>query len=184
LQKDSAKQPCQWCLYEANLIQISLFSYITLNRFPIVRFLPILVIAVLLLFAYFINRPDPAINSGVQCQLIVTDECILVVEQQTFVAQMLQPVEVEEELQVKLVFPAVYRLQKSWIQGINMYMGQTALIPKNSDSDAEVTTSELTFFLGSCSESKMQWQLVLIYLNPVTGAEHKLFYNFSTDTSM
>jgi hypothetical protein len=165
-------------------MQISLFKYITLDRFPVVRFLPIFVVAALLLFAYLINRPDPGLNSGVQCQLVGADECVLIVEQQEFVAQMLQPAEVEEELRVKLLFPAVYRLEKSWIQGINMYMGRTALIPQTSHSDAEVSISELTFFLGACSENKMQWQLVLIYLNPVSGEQRKLFYNFSTDTAM
>jgi hypothetical protein len=148
-----------------------------------VRYLPLFVIAALLLSAYFINLSESTINSGVQCQLVGTDECVLVVKQQTFIAQMLQPVELEEEQQVKLVFPAHYRLQKSWIQGINMYMGRTALIPLKHYSDGDVSTSELIFFLGACSEKKMQWQLVVIYLNPVSGAEHTLFYNFSTATA-
>ncbi|MFT6951922.1 MAG: hypothetical protein ACJAUL_003078 [Paraglaciecola sp.] len=154
-----------------------------MNRLFIVRYLPLFVIAALLFSAYFINRTEPTINSGVQCQLAGADECVLVVEQQKFVAQMLQQVEVEEELRVKLVFPAAYRLQKGWVQGINMYMGKTALMPQNSHSDGEVSTNELLFFLGACSEKKMQWQLVVIYLNPVSGTEHTLFYNFSTDTA-
>lgn len=182
MQKDSRKQPCHWCFYGANLIQISLISANTLNRLFIVRFLPLPVIAILLLFVYFFNRVTHDVNSGVQCQLVATDQCVLVIEQQEFAAQMLRPAEVEEELSIKLLFPAQYRLQQSWIQGVNMYMGRTALITQNSHNDGEVSSSELLFFLGACSENKMLWQLVLIYLNPVSGEEHKLFYNFSTDT--
>jgi hypothetical protein len=164
-------------------MQTSLAKHMTLDRLFIVRFLPFFVVTALLLFGYIMNRPDPSINSGVQCQLVGDDECVLVIKQHIFITQMLQPAVVEEELRVKLIFPASYRLQKSWVQGINMYMGQTALIPQHSNSDEQVTTSELLFFLGACSEKKMQWQLVLVYLNPISGAQHKLFYNFLTDTS-
>lgn len=168
--------------YAANLIQINLINGNTLNRLLIVRFLPLSVIAVLLLFGYFYNRVKHDVNSGVQCQLVATEQCVLVIEQQEFAVQMLRPAEVEEELGIKLVFPAHYRLEKSWIQGVNMYMGRTALLPKNIVSDGDKSFSELTFFLGACSESKMQWQLVLVYLNPISGTQHRLFYNFSTDT--
>lgn len=154
-----------------------------MNRLLLVRFLPLAVIAVLLLFGYFFTRLEQDLNSGVQCQLLGLKECVLVIDQQEFVVQMLQPFHVEEELPVKLTFPSQYRLTGSWIQGVNMYMGKTALLPKNSVSDGAKVVSELTFFLGACSEDKMKWQLVLIYLNPVSGEEQKLFYNFSTDNS-
>lgn len=170
------------CFYGANLIQINLDNHITLNRLHIVRFIPILVIALLLLFGYVVQRANQSGNSGTQCQLQDTDECVLSVNNQRFSVQMLDTLQVEEELLVKLKFPARYRLEKSWIQGVNMYMGKTALSLKDSFSDETQTVSELTFFLGACSENKMKWQLVLIYQNPVSGEEHKQFYNFSTDT--
>ncbi|MEI8648695.1 hypothetical protein P4S73_13660 [Paraglaciecola sp. Hal342] len=70
----------------------------------------------------------------------------------------------EEELQIELIYPSQYDLQQSYIQGINMYMGQTALLNTSIESDAERIVSKNTFSLGACSERNMRWQLVLLFV--------------------
>lgn len=65
---------------------------------------------------------------------------------------------IEEELFISFEISQGNQIKSAWIEGINMYMGKTPIIfedEKSKDKLKGVT------FLGSCSEPKMQWQLLV-----------------------
>ena len=85
------------------------------------------------------------------------DECDLSVRQCSFLhkdgeisVKFLSKIETEEELLLSIALPDSLQLEEAWIEGVNMYMGKTPIIPEN---DVFVT------FLGSCNLEKMQWRL-------------------------
>lgn len=151
-----------------------------MNRLLITRLWPVVAVAILIAFAYVYSSPEVKIQQGAQCQLVGTQTCVAVLQDRQFSARLLQEAEVEEELYIELAYPSQYELQQSYIQGINMYMGQTVLIKTTSRDDGEINLAQYMFFLGACSERNMRWQLVLLFVNPATLDEKRLFFNFQT----
>lgn len=81
----------------------------------------------------------------------------------------------EEEINVKIHLSENLLLTNAWVEGVNMYMGKTPLIPEhtldfqpgNHNLNAAGLFQAL-FFLGSCTEPRMQWAMVLEIENTVT----------------
>ncbi|GGZ62180.1 hypothetical protein GCM10011274_20170 [Paraglaciecola chathamensis] len=161
-------------------MQIKLLNYLSVNRTLIRRFWPFGLILLLLSFVYLNSIDNVNTQHGAQCELIETQTCVATLDGREFAGRLLQNPQVEEELQIELIYPSQYDLQQSYIQGINMYMGQTALLNTSMETDAERIVSKNTFFLGACSERNMRWQLVLLFVNAASGDEKRVFFNFET----
>ena len=82
------------------------------------------------------------------------------------------PVQLEEEIQLKAHLPSGWQLQSGAIEGVNMYMGLIPLITDGQNSGV--------FFLGSCSEARMQWQL-LLEISTQNGTRYPLVVHFITE---
>ncbi|MFT4994031.1 MAG: hypothetical protein ACI965_001053 [Paraglaciecola sp.] len=108
------------------------------------------------------------------------DACILQQGAGRFSAQFSRPPEVEEALGLTLVYPDSYVLTKAWVQGVNMYMGRSAILLDASQRQDGDIISQARVFLGACSEKNMKWQLVTVLVESTSGQERKLFYNFET----
>ncbi|WP_233268943.1 hypothetical protein [Paraglaciecola sp. L1A13] len=151
-----------------------------MNRLIIARFWPFALILLLICFTYLYSVKNVQQQKGTQCQLFETQTCVVSIQGLDFSGRLLRTAEVEEEINIELAYPSQYTLQQSYIQGINMYMGQTALINTASSTEDGMTTAKYLFFLGACSERDMRWQLVLLFVNPATLDEKRLFFNFDT----
>lgn len=67
-----------------------------------------------------------------------------------------EPARIEKMMQVKISYLSNKIVEEVWVEGINMYMGRIPVVAVKAD---DIWLGE--FFLGSCSEPKMQWQLVV-----------------------
>ena len=104
---------------------------------------------------------------------------------QQVIVKFADKVQVEEQNLLHLTLPTDYILDKAWVQGVNMYMGQVAVF---SDSAASQTSDNsrqqaLQFFLGACSEPDMRWQMVLVIKKVSSQKLETFFVNFSTEQS-
>jgi hypothetical protein len=152
-----------------------------LKRIKFLKVLPVIV-GLLLIFAIYQLKLVPEINGeGVQCQVESTLPCIFDISDTRFSLQFLQSPEVEEELKLQIEYPDTYSLSKAWVQGVNMYMGKSAVLLDSNELLGEQLVGEARIFLGACSEKNMQWQLITVYID-TSGQELKLFYNFDTQS--
>jgi hypothetical protein len=152
----------------------------TLNHSHIYRFILPLAMLLLLFLFFFVSQLDDKKPQDAQCQIEGTSLCVIQRQEEKFSIELLDTPQVEEEISLLLEYPSSYKLSKAWVQGVNMYMGRSALVIEDIKSNRTKTFTNALFFLGACSEKNMLWQLVTIYIEPVSGNEIKLFYNFST----
>ena len=141
--------------------------------------LPLLVFAAVI--GMFLNYTDsPPIKSTKQCNLDLTQECVVFDDGQQIIVRFLQEIEVEEELLLKITVPDNTKIKQMWVQGVNMYMGKSAVLADSiyAENDKKIYNARL--FLGSCSETAMKWQLI-IQTKDNTQVEQSWFFNFSTD---
>ena len=141
--------------------------------------IPLLVCAVAL--GVFFNHTDPKnINSKKQCTIELTQECVVFDNGQQISVQFLQEMELEEEILINIIIPKNTTIKNMWVQGINMYMGKTAIISDNVYVQDTQKVYNARLFLGSCSEPAMKWQMII-----QTSTNDKLmkswFFNFSTN---
>jgi len=81
----------------------------------------------------------------------------------------------EEEVGMELRFNDGLRPEKIWVEGINMYMGKIPVIIEQQDSG----WVKAVFFLGSCSEPHMRWQLIAEF-NTGSGTKKQVRFLFET----
>ena len=152
-----------------------LLKYLLIRRFVLP--LSILLLGIII---YVLNGSTSNTYQTVQCQIEASDACVNQQYGQRFIAQFTRPPEVEEELGLILTYPDSYFLAEAWVQGVNMYMGRSAvLLDASQRQDGEII-SQARLFLGACSEKNMKWQLVTVFVENTSGEERKLFYNFAT----
>ena len=93
---------------------------------------------------------------GNGCQLDQAS-CEVSIEQGNYrFTSAINPIPLEEEVRATITFPEQALPGKMWVEGINMYMGKIPFIVE-SQQPGQVKG---IFFLGSCSEPDMRWQLV------------------------
>jgi hypothetical protein len=130
---------------------------------------------------YPLLSTSPPIQQGKQCELS-TPSCRLNWQQSEFKIEFAPyPIPLEEEVRVWMHLPLDTILKSAHISGINMYMGKIPFIVE-SRSASHVDFIEQVqgvFFLGSCSEADMLWQMT-IHLQDGSGESHSLYVNFST----
>ena len=134
----------------------------------------------LLLLFFFVRQLDDKKPQDAQCQIEGTSRCVIQRQEEQFSLKLANSPQIEEEISLLLEYPSSYKLSKAWVQGVNMYMGRSALVIEDTKANGKQTFTKALFFLGACSEKNMLWQLVTIYIEPASGQEIKLFYNFST----
>ena len=129
----------------------------------------------------FLNYTDsPPIKSTKQCNIDLTQECVVFDNDQQISVRFLQEVEVEEELLLTIRVPNNTKIKQMWVQGINMYMGKSAVLTDSIYAKEQENVHNARLFLGSCSEPAMRWQLI-IQTTDDTQAEQSWFFNFSTN---
>ncbi|PKG99493.1 hypothetical protein [Paraglaciecola sp. MB-3u-78] len=129
----------------------------------------------------FLNYTDsPSIKSTKQCNIDLTQECIVFNNGQQISVRFLQEIEVEEELLLTITVPNNTKIKQMWVQGINMYMGKNAVLNDSVYAKEDKKVYNARLFLGSCSEPAMRWQLIIQTLDN-NELEQSWFFNFSTD---
>lgn len=78
------------------------------------------------------------------------------------------PVQTEEEINAELTFQNGWELKSAWLEGVNMYMGKTTAIIEKKQ--VEKGRANVVFFLGSCGEPTMHWQLKTEWINSGNNA--------------
>ena len=141
--------------------------------------LPLLVFSVAI--GLLLNYTDsPSIKPTKQCNIDQTQECIVFDNGQQITVQFLQVIEVEEEILLTITVPNNTKIERMWVQGINMYMGKNAVLSDSVYAMEEKKVYNARLFLGACSESAMRWQLI-IQTTDNNELEQSWFFNFSTD---
>lgn len=129
-------------------------------------------------------------RSSVNSLLQVESECNVGIKKCTFIKNglafsiefMHKPV-VEEELFIQFGLPSGWIVEQTWIEGINMYMGQTPVLfekPAEKIDNKETIVWEGVTFLGSCNVSQMRWRLNTVVRNKKTNMQYKLPASFSS----
>jgi len=141
--------------------------------------LPLLVFAasIGLLLNYTDSLP---VKSTKQCNIDLTQECVVFDNNQLISVQFLQEVEVEEELLLIIKLPHNVKIKQMWVQGINMYMGKSAVLTDSIYEEDNKKVYKARLFLGACSEPSMKWQLIIQTIDEIQ-TEQSWFFNFSTD---
>ncbi len=85
------------------------------------------------------------------------------------------PVVVEEQIDVSISGLQNAEITSAWVEGVNMFMGKIPVVLEQQEDGAKGW-----FFLGSCSEPKMQWQLVL-QLSLADSSSQRVTYVFATN---
>ncbi len=128
-----------------------------------------------------INYTDsPSIKSIKQCNIDLTQECVVFDNGQQISVRFLQEIELEEESLLTITVPKNTKIKKMWVQGINMYMGRNAVLTDSIYAEEGEQIYNARLFLGACSEPAMRWQLI-IQTTDDNQAEQSWFFNFSTD---
>ncbi|MFT5924000.1 MAG: hypothetical protein ACJASL_005037 [Paraglaciecola sp.] len=129
----------------------------------------------------FLNYTDSSpVKTTKQCNIDLTQECVVFFNGHQVSVQFLQEIEVEEELLLIITVPNDTKIKKMWVQGINMYMGKNALIIDSVYAKGQQKVYNARLFLGSCSEPAMRWQLI-IQTTDESQSEQSWFFNFATD---
>lgn len=141
--------------------------------------LPLLVFTAI--FGIFLNYTDsPTVKTTKQCNIDLTQECVVFDSGHQISVQFLQEAEVEEELLLKITLPNRTKVKQMWVQGINMYMGKSAVLTDSIYVEDNNKVYNARLFLGSCSEPFMRWQLIIQTIDD-KQAEKSWFFNFTTD---
>ena len=64
-----------------------------------------------------------------------------------------------------------------------MFMGKVAVFELPTTDSSGDNLRHLQFFLGSCSEAKMRWQLIMVIKKVSMQQSETYFINFKTDIS-
>lgn len=141
--------------------------------------LPLLVLASTVgIYLNYINFPFK--NSTKQCNIDLTQECIVFDQDQQISVTFLQEIEVEEEISLTITTKTDTKIKQMWVQGVNMYMGKNAVIVESVYAKEMKKVYYAHLFLGSCSEPEMRWQLI-VRTTDNNELEQTWFFNFSTD---
>jgi hypothetical protein len=108
------------------------------------------------------------------------NECIILSDGLQISVQFLQDIEVEEELLLSIKTPSSTEIGQVWVQGINMYMGKSAVLANSIYLEEGKKVHNASMFLGSCSEPFMRWQLIIETIDD-KQKKQTWFFNFSTD---
>ncbi|GAA6185909.1 hypothetical protein NBRC116595_31590 [Aliiglaciecola sp. NS0011-25] len=73
------------------------------------------------------------------------------------------PIQIEEMLNLSIIYDTHYVVRRGWLEGTNMYMGKTPLFLKTSRIDKlnNQVNLDAELFIGACSESNMRWKLTI-----------------------
>lgn len=133
------------------------------------------------LIGIFLNYTDSrSIKPTKQCNIDLTQECNVFMDNQEVEVRFLQEIEVEEELLLTIAIPNNTKIAKMWVQGINMYMGKNAVLTDSVYLKDDKKVHNARLFLGACSEPAMRWQLIVQTINE-EQVKQSWFFNFSTD---
>ncbi len=146
----------------------------------------ICLLSVLTAVIYTENVNEP-LNRGYECRLS-DQRCSFDGDLGSLRVTFEQPPEIEEELIIDFYFSANILLKRAWVEGDNMYMGKTPVVPENSTDEAlklnsidALNSFKGIIFLGSCTEPLMKWNLFVEMENSTT--KEKRIYRISFDTN-
>lgn len=141
----------------------------------------LLLLVVAVSVGLFINyKNPPAIKVTKQCNIDLTQECVVFDKGQRISVRFLQKIQLEEELLLTITIPNNTNIKTMWVQGTNMYMGKNAVLTDGFYVDKGKKVYNARLFLGSCSEPDMRWQLIIKTISDEQLAQ-SWFFNFSTN---
>lgn len=141
-------------------------------------------VAVLGYSIFITDFKQTTLTTNKQCQLNELLSCHFNVSElnnEQVIVNFSEKVQLEEQNPLTLTLPENLILSNIWVQGVNMYMGKTAVIEQHNQIQKNDNIYNLMFFIGSCSEPHMRWQLIIELNNKVTHKTERYFVNFSTD---
>lgn len=143
-------------------------------------------VAVIGLAIYYSKQKVELSQSGYQCSIDETLVCFFandLSEPSYLTVKFIKKAQIEEENAFELIIPSGLRLVDGWVQGVNMYMGKMAIMEQDIKSGKKDNSHQRwIFFLGSCSEANMRWQLVLNFATVSAGKTETYFVNFTTSS--
>ncbi|MEP2652259.1 MAG: hypothetical protein ABJH06_09695 [Paraglaciecola sp.] len=141
----------------------------------------LIIIAIILVVIGFLFSLNTTLgpNETVQCNLTKQQKCELVNNAEFITVEFLQDIELEEELNLHILTSPTLKIKKMWVQGVNMYMGKTAVLIDNVKETSFQKSYQGVLFLGACSEPNMKWQLIILTESQDKG-EQSWFFNFDT----
>ncbi|MEO9945385.1 MAG: hypothetical protein ABJH28_12100 [Paraglaciecola sp.] len=119
------------------------------------------------------------LKTNTQCNLDNKTQCELNTQSEVVSVKFLQTIQLEEELKLTITLSDSLKIKQIWVQGINMYMGKTAVILENVTHISSSFTYDGLLFLGACSEPDMKWQLIIQTEN-TEKVTQSWFFNFET----
>ncbi|MFT2090858.1 hypothetical protein [Paraglaciecola sp. 2405UD69-4] len=120
-----------------------------------------------------------SIKQSTQCNLNGANYCELTNQNTSVSVEFDQDIALEEELMLRIDLAPSLKIKQAWVQGINMYMGKTAVILQNINHESSKTSYHGVLFLGACSEPDMKWQLI-VQTTDANGNTKSWFFNFET----
>lgn len=88
---------------------------------------------------------------------IQNNRCEFNVDQQKFDVIFVEKPVPEEEVRFSISSNEDFNIENAWIEGIDMYMGKSPVIPEL----VEPSRLQAVFFLGSCNLRTMEWRMML-----------------------
>ena len=120
------------------------------------KYVNIYILSIIFMFIYGCSQQKESKNP-VSCTLI-DQKCIIKGNNSETLVEFLAPLTVEELISVKIDLPSGQKFIKGYVEGTNMNMGKSPFMM--TEQVDNVVVGEI--FLGSCSQSHMQWQLTLL----------------------
>jgi hypothetical protein len=119
------------------------------------------IIFVSLVFIVFIGmnltNVNKSLNATEQC-ILSNNACLFSNDTLDLSIVFKQTPIIEEEMFIDFTLSSDFAVTKAWIEGESMYMGKIPVTIKAVNNQATV---EGVTFLGSCSQPKMQWRLLV-----------------------
>lgn len=144
---------------------------------------PIIVVISILTGVYFLNNQNESKLFDNHCYLESQTCKLRLLDSQVIVHFDRYPIIIEELLALSIVHDNYFVLQNGWVEGTNMFMGKTNLFIGASPRNEKEVTHEAELFIGSCSEPRMRWKLVLNLTDVRTGEDHQVSIFFQTNYS-
>ena len=140
---------------------------------------PIIALIFILTAVTWFNFYSSKSVRGESCQFHA-GQCSTIHDEKKVTVSVHDPIEIEEELNLSIYFPEDYVLVRSWVEGVNMFMGRFFIDLKQQQTNQGENQQDGILFLGSCSEPEMQWKLVVELKHSTTSETLFREYLFST----
>jgi len=144
------------------------------KKTPSLKLLTLLTLIFIVVLGLLYNNVNKPLTTNDACT-ISEKMCIISQENVTIRIEFDQRPIVEEELFVNFELNDDWTIEKTWIEGLNMFMGKTPIMFEDANNNKRGVT-----FLGSCNLAEMQWIMYIQIKQKDTDNTQLLTASFST----